>query len=269
VSIAARLLKSVCYSSRPQWDDSGHLSCSSQGKHPQVPSLEDRFGPDIWARLKGKRVLDFGCGYGTDVRACASHGISAAGLEARQFLVDGARQRAEKSGADCLFYHTSDCPSLAGAFDCILSVNCFEHYLDPGGVLESMRQLLKPTGVVLAYFSPPWLHPYGAHSQQMTALPWIHLIFPESAVMSVRAEYYDEKPTSYEEAAGGLNRMTIAKFKRTVVNSPFVFRSFELLAIRKLNTMTKIPAVRELFTTAVRAELALRESAEQPAPRLR
>ncbi len=83
------------------------------------------------------------------------------------------------------------------------------------------------------------------------------------------AEYYDEKPTSYQEAAGGLNRMTIAKFKRTVTNSPFVFRSFELLAIRKLNTMTKIPAVRELFTAAVRAELALRESAEQPAPRLR
>ncbi len=262
MSVAARLLKAFCYSSRPQWDDCGHLSCSSSGKHSDVPSLADRFGPDIWERLKGKRVLDYGCGYGTDVVACAARGINAAGIEVQPALVDGARERSKKLGFDCLFFHTGENVGLVGAFDYVLSVNCFEHYLDPRDVLECMSQFLKPAGVVLIYFSPPWLHPYGAHSQQMTALPWIHLIFSESTVMQVRADYYEKKATCYEEAAGGLNRMTIAKFKRIVADSRFVFCSFELLAARKLDFMTRIPGVRELFTAAVRAELALRESAK-------
>jgi hypothetical protein len=89
----------------------------------------------------------------------------------------------------------------------------------------------------------------------MTAFPWVHLLFPESAVMRLRSEYYSEKPTCYEEAADGLSRMTIAKFRRVVADSPFTFRDLDLIAIRKFNVVTKIPGVQELFTSAIRAEL--------------
>jgi SAM-dependent methyltransferase len=256
VDFATTLLRRFCYSSRPQWDKFGKLISDGRGQHQALLSLGDRFGPDIWDRLKGKRVLDYGCGYGSDVAECASRGIEAVGLEHRQFLVDGARQRAEEAGVNGRFYHTSERDQIAGAFDCILSVNAFEHYLDPAGVLLSMRQLLKPTGGdVLIYFNPPWLHPYGGHCREMTAFPWVHLLFPESAVMRLRSEYYSEKPTCYEEAADGLSRMTIAKFKRVVADSPFTFRDLDLIAIRKFNVVTKIPGVQELFTSAIRAEL--------------
>jgi hypothetical protein len=73
--------------------------------------------------------------------------------------------------------------------------------------------------------------------------------------MRLRSEYYSEKPTCYEEAADGLSRMTIAKFRRVVADSPFTFRDLDLIAIRKFNVVTKIPGVQELFTSAIRAEL--------------
>jgi hypothetical protein len=58
--------------------------------------------------------------------------------------------------------------------------------------------------------------------------------------------------------------MTIAKFKRVVAGSPFVFSKLELLPVRKIKVLTKIPALRELFTAAIRAELVPRDSATAP-----
>ena len=262
--LAARLLKLFCYSARPQWDDFGHLSShGGRAKVDKTISLSERFGPEIWKTLKDQKVLDYGCGFGADVLECARHEVDATGFEVRQFLVQGARRRAERAGVRCSFYQTNECTDLQGTVDVILSVNCFEHYLDPAGVLEHMRQVLKSQGVVLVYFCPPWLHPYGGHSQEMTPLPWVHLIFPERTVVRVRAEYYQEKATSYEEAAGGLSRMTIAKFKRVVASSPFAFRKLELLPLRNVKVLTKIPAVREFFTAAIRAELVPRDSAAE------
>jgi 2-polyprenyl-3-methyl-5-hydroxy-6-metoxy-1,4-benzoquinol methylase len=257
MSLAASVLRLFCYSSRPEWDEFGHLTSRNQQKVVQEISLTDRFGPGIWEALKGKKTLDYGCGWGLDVIDCAHHGIDASGVEGREFLVEGARQKAKSAGVSSSFYLNSQCPDLAGAFDCILSVNSFEHYLDPTGVLAHMRTLLTSNGMVLIYFSPPWLHPYGGHLAGMTPLPWAHMIFPERAVMRVRAEYFKGEANSYEEA--GLSRMTIAKFKRAVDSSPFVLRKLELLPARNMKLLTKLPAVRELFTTAVRAELAVRQ----------
>jgi 2-polyprenyl-3-methyl-5-hydroxy-6-metoxy-1,4-benzoquinol methylase len=87
----------------------------------------------------------------------------------------------------------SDCADLAGSFDSIIAIDSLEHYLEPVEVLENMRRLLKPSGgVVLVYFSQPWLHPYGAHCREMTAFPWIQFFFSERAVMTLRSEYFSE-----------------------------------------------------------------------------
>jgi 2-polyprenyl-3-methyl-5-hydroxy-6-metoxy-1,4-benzoquinol methylase len=73
--LAARLLRLFCCSARPQWDAFGHLSSYGDVAKPgKTASLSDRFGPDIWEILKGKRVLDYGCGYGADVLECAAMG---------------------------------------------------------------------------------------------------------------------------------------------------------------------------------------------------
>jgi SAM-dependent methyltransferase len=264
MSFAAGLLRRFSYSSRPQWDDFGHLSSCGRGQRYAPLFLPDRFGTEIWKRLEGRTVLDYGCGYGADVIACCMHGIDAVGIEQRQFMVEGAQERASEAGLSRRFYNVDNCASLEGSFDCILSINSFEHYLDPADVLQHMSRFLKPNGgTVLVYFSPPWLHPYGAHCREITPLPWVQFFFPESAIMAIRSEYLNEKPTCYENAAGGLGRMTVAKFERVVAQSPFFFRELELVGIRNLNLATKIPGVRELMTSAIRAELESKRQRKQ------
>jgi hypothetical protein len=75
----------------------------------------------------------------------------------------------------------------------------------------------------------------------MRAFPWVHFFFAERAVMTLRSEYFSEKPTCYGDAGGGLGRQTIAKFKPVVAESPFVFRELGLVGIRNLNVVTRIP----------------------------
>jgi len=52
--------------------------------------------------------------------------------------------------------------------------------------------------------------------------------------------------------------MSIAKFKRVVAQSPFAFRYLELMGVWKIKMLTKLPGVRELFTSVVRSELSLK-----------
>jgi SAM-dependent methyltransferase len=255
--LSEHLLKLVCYSSKPTWDDFGHLT-SRGNRQVRSFSLVDRFGPGIWDEVKGKRVLDYGCGYGIDVVEMRKHGIEAVGLERKPTLIEGARSNAEKAGVWAEFILPHETDGLLGTFDCVLSVNAFEHYQRADKVLNKMHSLLKPDGNVLIYFSPPWLHPYGAHCQEMTPFPWIQL-FPEKAVMKMRHEFYDETPaTRYEDAGAGLNKMTIARFKHIVEHSGFKFKSLTLTGIRGLQAPTKVPLLREFTTAAIRAELLQR-----------
>jgi SAM-dependent methyltransferase len=256
----SNILKLFCYSSRPQWDECGRLRQYPDHTVANVECLADRFGRGIWGTLRGSKVLDYGCGQGTDVIECAQHSIEAVGIEVRPSVLERARQHASAAGVKAEFRSPSDCSDLQGAFDYVLSVNCFEHYLDPAAVLRHMRWFMKPSAVVLIYFGPPWLHPYGAHLRTLISLPWAHLLFPESTVMGAIADYREDKPKSYMEIAGGLNRLTIRKFLRYIAESPLSLRSFELIPIRGLWPLIKVPGVREFFTSTIRAELVPRVS---------
>jgi len=65
-----------------------------------------------------------------------------------------------------------------------ISLDSFEHYEDPAGILQTMHRILKPGGVVLAAFGPPWFHPYGGHL--FSVFPWAHLLFSEHAMVTWR-----------------------------------------------------------------------------------
>jgi hypothetical protein len=91
----------------------------------------------------------------------------------------------------------------------------------------------------------------------MTKAPWAHLYIPEQVVLKERRRYRpDEDPSRYEDVKGGLNRMTLAKFRSTMERSGLEPEYFELnrndRAIAKaLNVLTKIPGLKEYFTFSV------------------
>lgn len=222
--------------------------------YEKTSKVEVLFGPRIWDEIRGKDVLDFGCGRGTEAVEVALRGARrVVGLELYKKWINASTALAEAKGvADrCYFGREWSEP-----VDVILSLDSFEHFADPADILARMRQLLKPTGCVLATFGPTWYHPLGGHI--FSVFPYSHLLFSESALVAWRSLYKTDGARSFAEA--GLNRMTIRRFERLVAASPFRFSQFEAVPIRRLRPVAN-RFTREFTTATVRCKLVPRERA--------
>jgi len=213
--------------------------------------LEVLLGAGIWDEVRGKEVLDFGCGPGAEVVEMAEHGASRViGIDLRQHWLDlGVEHATNRGVADrCTF-----APEWRDPIDVIISLDSFEHFSDPAGVLAHMHRLLRPGGKVLAAFGPTWYHPLGGHIYSV--FPFAHLLFSEAALVQWRALHKTDGAKTIEES--GLNKMTIRHFIRLVEASPLRFASFELLPIRPLRWIAN-RLTREFTTAAVRCVLVPR-----------
>lgn len=210
--------------------------------------LEVLLGARIWDQLRDKEVLDFGCGPGSEAVEIAEHGARhVIGIDLREHWLELGIEHADAAGvADrCTFAREWSDP-----VDVIVSLDSFEHFADPAGVLAHMRRLLRPGGKVLAAFGPTWFHPLGGHLYSV--FPFSHLLFSERALVRWRSLHKSDGATTIEES--GLNKMTIRRFIRLVEASPLRFASFELLPIRPLRLIAN-RLTREFTTAAVRCVL--------------
>jgi SAM-dependent methyltransferase len=210
--------------------------------------LEVLLGADVWQTMRGRTVLDFGCGPGLEVVEIAEHGAGRViGVDVREkWLEMGGEHAAERGVADrCTFAREWHEP-----VDLIVSLDSFEHFDDPAAILAHMRGLLKPGGRVLAAFGPTWYHPLGGHIYSV--FPFAHLVFSERALVRWRSLHKPDGATTIAES--GLNKMTIRRFIRLVDASPLQFAHFELLPIRPLRRIAN-RLTREFTTAAVRCVL--------------
>jgi SAM-dependent methyltransferase len=215
--------------------------------------LEALFGARIWDELSGKAVLDFGCGRGEEVIDIVEHGArKVVGLDTRETVLKEARRAAEERGVAerCVFTTRAEEP-----VDVVISLDAFEHFADPANVLCIMRGLLHDNGRAIIAFGPTWYHPIGGHS--FSIFPWAHLIFTEKALLRWRADWSNDGATRFGVIDGGLNQMTIRRFKQLVAASDFEFESFEAVPIRKLRRLHN-RLTREFFSSIVRCRLVPR-----------
>ena len=214
-------------------------------------------GEEILRDVCGKVVVDFGCGDGHEAIELARNGArQVIGIDNRFRALCRARENARRAGvADvCVF-----CADGGYSADAIISLDGFEHFGDPGAVLQAMYHLLKPGGVVYASFGPTWYHPLGGHL--FSVFPWAHLIFSEPALIRWRSELRTDGATRFGEVEGGLNGMTITRFERLLQGSPFVVDSLETKPIRKLRLLHN-RITREFTTSVVRCKLRKRTSGQ-------
>ena len=218
--------------------------------------MEILFGPQIWNQLAGKVVLDFGCGTGEQAIEIAQRGATRViGLDMRENVLKAARDSAKAAGvADrCLF--TTETHEKV---DVVISVDAFEHFADPRGVLRTMHSLVKVEGCAMIVFGPTWYHPLGGHL--FSVFPWAHLIFTEKALIRWRSDFKTDGATRFSEVEGGLNQMNIRRFERLVETSDFQLDHFETVPIRRLR-MVANKLTREFTTAIVRCRLIPRVSA--------
>jgi SAM-dependent methyltransferase len=211
------------------------------------------FGADIFETLRGLTVVDFGCGGGEQAVVCAQRGAAhVIGIDIQESGLQRSRALAEREGVAerCTFATRTDVRA-----DIVLSKDAFEHFEDPGAILEIMAGLLAPRGRVLASFGPTWLHPRGGHL--FSVFPWSHLVFTEAAQIRWRADFKHDGATRFSEVAGGLNQITIARFERIVAASPMRIVAMDTVPIRGMAWLTH-PALREFGSSLVRATLERR-----------
>ncbi len=223
--------------------------CDGSAYHGRS-KLEAMLGPGIWGEIDGKRVVDFGCGSGGDAIEMVRRGAHrVVGVDILGSALERARRAAREAGVEDRCYFTSRADEPA---DLVVSLDGFEHFGDPESVLQDMRRVLTSEGRVLVAFGPTWLHPLGGHF--FSVFPWAHLLFTEGALLRWRARFKRDGASCFGDVEGGLNQMTIARFKRLVARSPLMVETFEAIPIRRLRALAS-PITQEFLTSFVRCRL--------------
>ncbi len=224
-----------------------------------------RFGTPI--DFRGKRVLDYGCGYGSLAFHLAQEEGAAAvtGVDIDQARIGFAQQKLSSEYPDRAGSVEFKLPEevTSGQFDIVVSKDSFQHYNDPDSVLSQITQLTAPGGLIVIGLGPLWKSPYGGAIDFITQLPWAHLIFSEKVIMRGRMRYRpEEKAQAYKDARGGFNKMTLGRFRRLVEGSDLKVLSFRTNASSgsvgaASRLLAAIPGCREFFTLNVYVVLSV------------
>jgi SAM-dependent methyltransferase len=101
-------------------------------------------------RWRDKRVLEIGCGIGTDAANFARAGAEYTGVELSEVSLALARRRFETFGLNGGFVHSNaealDQHVRSASFDLIYSFGVIHHTPDPEAVLRQARRAIRPDG---------------------------------------------------------------------------------------------------------------------------
>ncbi|MBI4323489.1 MAG: class I SAM-dependent methyltransferase [Candidatus Omnitrophica bacterium] len=114
---------------------------------------------EVCGDVRGKRVLDIGCGSGRYSVELARRGAEVVGVDFSQPMLDLAARAAEAAGVAgrCRFLHGEILQlAFAQRFDISLAIGVFDYTDDPHPLLQKMRELT--CGTLIASF-PVRAHP--------------------------------------------------------------------------------------------------------------
>lgn len=223
--------------------------------------------PMLREQIQGGRVLDIGCAEGLEAIALAKLGARGViGIDIRIDTAEAARlqaQLAPESAIELRYGDAHDMPFEAASFDAVVSLSSFEHFRDPFRVLCEGVRVLKPGGRFYLT-SGVWGHPYGAHMQFFTKVPWIQFLFSEETIMNVRRLYRSDGARHFHEVEGGLNKIGVRAFLRYVEDLGLELEYFNLDPVKGLRFLTRMPYANELFTNLISAIVVKPAGRRQP-----
>jgi SAM-dependent methyltransferase len=123
---------------------------------PHIPGFAD------FPRWAGRRVLEIGCGLGTDAVNFARQGADYTGVELSDVSLALARRRFEVFGLTGRFVcHNAEALATAlpaASFDLVYSFGVIHHTPRPRAVIENARRLIRPGGElrIMLYARRSW-----------------------------------------------------------------------------------------------------------------
>lgn len=127
------------------WDPHGEFKPLHDINPLRLSYIDQRAG------LKGKRVLDIGCGGGILAEAMARCSASVTGIDLAEAPLEVARLHQLELGIEVNYRHIS-AEELAEAepagFDVVTCMEMLEHIPDPASAIQACARLVKPDGHV-------------------------------------------------------------------------------------------------------------------------
>ena len=207
--------------------------------------------------VRGKTVLDFGCGWGGETVWLGERAARAMGCDINPSALTSANEFAKRVGAENVSFAQSGTNTLPYAdqtFDAIFSTNVFEHVMQPAAMLKEIRRVLKPGGRFISQFGPLFYSPLGYHLCWATQVPWAHLFFGFDAVIQVRNTKRDPWwPADWEET--GLNKMRFREFESAIKQAKLDVVRCKRIPVKGLHTVAKLPVIGDLLTFGIDCHL--------------
>lgn len=127
------------------WDPEGELKTLHQINPLRLQYIQE------FASLKGKAVIDIGCGGGILVESMANSGAKVTGIDLNQSLIDTAKLHLHETGAEAE-YITISAEDIAHErpqqYDIVTCLEMLEHVPDPASIIKACSHLVKPGGHV-------------------------------------------------------------------------------------------------------------------------
>ena len=157
---------------------------------------------------RGKRVLDVGCGAGTDLARFARGGAIVTGVDISSSAIELARKNFEQQGlqADLSVADGESLPFESETFDLVFAHGVIQYTPDTQKVVDECRRVLKPGG--------------GAIFQVYNRISWLNVL---SKLMKVPLEHED---------APVLKTFTAAEFRALLRGFSNVWMTWERFPVK-------------------------------------
>jgi ubiquinone/menaquinone biosynthesis C-methylase UbiE len=128
-------------------------------------ALEGGIVPGLWGDIKGKRIVDLGCGTGRHVNRLIKDGAEVVGIDFSEKMLKEASEKISSGRAKFIQHDIrKPLPFDDNQFDGILSTLVFEHIENIESLFREMKRICKPGGFILISEMHPAMRLKGAQA---------------------------------------------------------------------------------------------------------
>ena len=133
-------------------------------------------------KIKGKKILDFGCGTGNSTFAMALEGGICKGIDISEHRINAAKDFKKQNFNDCQIefifsLDTKELPFADKSFDIVVCNAVFEHIppLDREAHFNEIYRVTKYSGEIIIRGTPNRYFPKDGHTSKLWFVPWLPL----------------------------------------------------------------------------------------------